>query len=88
MKSVIKNQKQMKNYEKKALEAKWLMFISFLLFTPSLLYAAFIDENLRVGFLDTVTAIFIIFGFGGLISGIIMNLVYTGRYIKHKQNKN
>tara|TARA_B100000787_G_scaffold165468_1_gene149379 strand:+ start:149 stop:385 length:237 start_codon:yes stop_codon:yes gene_type:complete len=78
----------MKNYEKKALEAKWLMFISFLLFTPSLLYAAFIDENLRVGFLDTVTAIFIIFGFGGLISGIIMNLVYTGRYIKHKQNKN
>ena len=77
----------MKNYEKKALEAKWLMFICFILFLPSFLYAVLIEDHYRVQIFDILTALFIVFGFGGFISGIIMNLVYTGRYIKQKQNK-
>tara|TARA_B100001175_G_C19292146_1_gene534046 strand:- start:556 stop:786 length:231 start_codon:yes stop_codon:yes gene_type:complete len=73
------------NWKKKALQARWLMFICFVLFVPSLLYAILIEDGYRIDVLDTLTVIFIIFGFGGFISGAIMHLVYSGRALKEKK---
>ena len=74
-----------KNWKKKALQARWLMFICFILFVPSLLYSIFIEEGYRIEILDTLSPIFVIFGFGGFISGIIMSLVYSGRALKEEK---
>ena len=44
-----------------------------------------IEDGYRIDVLDTLTVIFIIFGFGGFISGAIMHLVYSGRALKEKK---
>ena len=73
------------NWKKKALQAQWLMFICFVLFVPSLLYSILIEDGYRIDVLDTLTVIFIVFGFGGFISGTIMHLVYSGRALKEEK---
>ena len=67
------------DWGKKALKAQWLIFICFVIIIPSLLYTILIEEGYEIAILDILAPIFVILGFGGLISGIIMFLVYKGR---------